>query len=250
MNSFYHTLSDIYDEIFPLNPSLTSFINSFFQDSNSPIEVLDVGCATGLIPSALAEKNPLFRITAIEPDEKMIERAFRRNSISPNPIKLIKASMQDVNELFPDNFFNGIICMGNTLVHLQNMEEIYQFIGTVYRKLVPGGLFFIQIVNYTRIRVQNITHLPAIETQNVIFNRQYEYFQNGKTPQIRFLSHLKFKSNSDPVTEEVFLFPIEYNDLMSIYSDIGFKSVISCGSYAREPFSSDNPALITVVTRE
>lgn len=249
MNSFYHTLSDFYDEIFPLNPSITSFINSFHQESKYPFEVLDIGCATGQLPSALAEKNPLFRITAIEPDEKMIKRAFARNSMSQNPFKLIKASMQDVNELFPDNFFSSIFCMGNTLVHLRNLEEIHRFIGSIYRKLIPGGLFFIQIVNYTRIRVQNITHLPVIETANVTFIRNYEYFQQEKIPQIRFSTHLKFKNDPIPVTEEVFLFPVEYNDLMAIYSDIGFKPVINCGSYEREPFTSDSPALISVVVR-
>ena len=69
--------------------------------------------------------------------------------------------------------FDGIYCIGNTLVHLDNTKEIFNFICGSYEKLKANGKLMIQIVNYEKVLDENNFKFPVLERKHFSFKRNY-----------------------------------------------------------------------------
>ena len=62
--------------------------------------------------------------------------------------------MLDIDKL--NKKFDLIFCIGNSMVHLNDNEEILRFLRNCKKSLKVGGYLLLQIVNYDRILVKNI----------------------------------------------------------------------------------------------
>lgn len=296
MGDIYRQIAEYYDELFPLNPEAINFINGisdeyiteragdFSKNPEEKIHILDVGSATGKIPVVLSG-NPKYKLTAIEPDEKMVTVANRRINAREKtegkefvPIDFIQAGMLDLDAIFKNEMFDLILCVGNTLVHLQTPEDIGKFFKLVSGKLKPNGRFIIQIVNYTRVLTQHIWELPFIDTPNVSFARKYEFIQNdensklpdGKTNpaslpgnvklqgesaeprkvrKIRFYTRLTLKKTGEFIDNRIFLYPLEIQEIKSLANQNGLEPIGTFGNYNSESWSPESPASIMVLKR-
>lgn len=126
--TFYQSLSSYYDKIFPLNDIALSYVSSYFSKGD---KVLDIGAGTGNLALALAEAG--FQVTASEPDIAMMENISEKSKSRGLPLAIHSKSMEQITELSGN--FDGIICVGNTLPHLQSKESIEQFIAEAFMKL-------------------------------------------------------------------------------------------------------------------
>lgn len=248
VNEFYHSLADYYNEIFPPNPKTLEFIFSLLKEFSSPTHILDIGCATGQFAFALSRMAPQFHIKAIEPDEKMVEMAALLFKNYEHNLSIARAGMMDLPTLFPSNSFHSILCLGNTLVHLQSHQEIRTFFEYTHDSLDENGIFIMQIVNYFGIQPHQIHTLPLIQTPLVSFSRHYEYIES--LHKIRFFTRL-IPNNSEPQTRndniyenELYLYPLQYNEISQICQKVGFKSINIYGNFNREPWIDSSPALI------
>jgi 2-polyprenyl-3-methyl-5-hydroxy-6-metoxy-1,4-benzoquinol methylase len=256
LSRFYRSLADYYDELFPLDKTTIAFVSSFLSEPGS--HILDIGCATGQLALALASQagttavgtpGIVGTVTAIEPDEKMVALVKQRADDEDLQIKLevLPGSMLDLDTLFPQGTFHLILCLGNTLVHLQTLAEIRQFVRSVYKRLKKGGVFLLQIVNYTRILKQGITELPLIDKPRVSLTRNYRY--DKSTHMIRFLTRLTLKDTSEIMDNDIPLYPLEHCQLLPLCSETGFETVTCSGSFKGEPWTQDSPALVIALRK-
>jgi glycine/sarcosine N-methyltransferase len=250
LGELYHALADYYDEVFPLNRGALDFVLSFLKGRAGDVHILDIGSAVGRFPLVLAGVSSHFHVTAIEPDEKMVSIAKRRSMQAEggDRVRIIKASMEAVGDLFPAESFDVVLCLGNTLVHLQTPDEICRFISNVFLKLRRGGIFIIQVVNYSRILAQKITELPFIDMPNVSFARRYEFTGEGEECRVRFFTRLTVKGkdgDEDKVIDnETVLYPLEFDRIRSMMEEAGFEPIDAYGSYNLDPWNLSSPALI------
>lgn len=159
--SFYESIADYYEKIFPLNKAQLDFVKNSFEETSS-LSALDIGCGIG---SLSFELSKLFReVTAIDLDASMLEKAKKKHGKN---IHFQKLNMLGIEKEFGREAFDAILCFGNTLVHLDGSDEIFDFFKQSKRVLKKNGKLLFQIIQYDRIIDQNIKGLPTIENNEI-----------------------------------------------------------------------------------
>ncbi|MBU1145872.1 MAG: class I SAM-dependent methyltransferase [Firmicutes bacterium] len=208
--SIYKNFSKYYDEIFPLKNQTLEFLLEHLHKG----KILDLGCATGEYALGLSRKG--YQVYGLDFDQEMIRLAILKAKQTSQTAHFTKRNMLELDE---SNQFDGIYCIGNTLVHLHSIEEICVSLQLMYNALKSDSNLIIQIINYDRILNKNIKSLPTIESSQISFQRDYMF--DGE--KIHFLMTLKTDSNT--YQEEVLLVPIRFEELEACLKKIGFKEI-------------------------
>lgn len=232
---FYEELSRWYDEIFPVSAAEMAFTAAQIAQAR---HVLDLGCGTGnkTVHLALADRE----ITALDLDEGMIVRA-RQDNARPG-ITYTAMDMREAGSRFSPQSFDAMLCLGNTLVHLDGPMAIGAFFRSLHPLLVPGGPFLIQILNYDRILDTAAAHLPPLESDHVLFTRRYE----AEGDRLHFITALTLKETGQTWENDVLLYPLRKVELRRCLQDAGFAEPAWHGSFAGGEHTPDSFVTIAV----
>jgi len=232
---FYQVLSRYYDELFPLDEEILSFLRMHLPNSGS---LLDLGCGTGTYSIPLAHSG--LKVSAIDNSPEMISIARSKNS--DEAVDFDCFSMEAVGS-YPVNHFDAVLCIGNSLVHLPDTESITQLIMDIYRVMAPGGKVIFQIINYDRILSSGNFNLPSLEREHVSFHRSYR--ADSESSRLLFAGEIKVKE--DNLTRSIVtpLVPLRAGDLISLIQIAGFSGANLYGDYTGEPYRTES--FLTVV---
>ncbi|SCY67415.1 class I SAM-dependent methyltransferase [Alkaliphilus peptidifermentans] len=238
---FYEEFNKYYDDIFPAAKPQLDFLMA-----RIPIEgkVMDVACGTGnyAIPLSV-QGNEVF---AVDFDEGMIKQLNIKAKLNDIKIHTYKEDMRKIGERLKEHSFESIFCIGNSLVHLTKLEEIYRVLNDFYRLLSDNGVLMLQTVNYDRILKYNINELPTIENTDagVKLIRKYRYDQNNNI--IHFDTQLAVKKNHEDKSfnNTVPLYPLRSNEIEEILNNMGFKNLKFYGSFGEADFCIDSFGMI------
>lgn len=233
--AFYEELSKYYDIVFPLGKLQFEFMTKRFKDKKN---ILDLAAGTGNYSIALSKLG--FNVVAVDLDEEMIRKIEAKNEEEKTSVKPHKLDMKKINEL-KDYNFDGIICIGNSLVHLDNMEEIKNVLSKMHDLLNDNGVVILQIVNYDRVLKKNVKELPLIDRPEygVRFIRNYD-LEEGK---ILFKTKLVI-DNQKSYKNCVKLYPLKSQDLISMLKEVGFKDIKLYGGFDEKEYTLDSFPLV------
>jgi len=235
---FYQSISDHYSKIFPLNPGQVHFVNNLYPRARQ-LSLLDIGCGTGELSMELSKR--FNRVVGIDLDEAMLEQALKESDRKER-IQFYNLNMLEISQKFGPRAFDIVLCFGNTLVHLQSMEEVTSFVkqcSTVIRK---GGKLLLQLINYDRILDLNITSLPTLETDEIKFVRNYHYLKDPHL--IEFETILTLKSTNKSIHNIIRLIPIRKTELESILLNSGFRDIHFYGNFKGDPSGEESIPLV------
>ena len=236
--SFYQQIAPYYHHIFKINQDQVHFVQQKIIDESA--HLLDVGCGIGTLSFELSHYYS--QITGIDLDTEMIHYALNRQDNKLNTLQFHQLSMLELNQKFDKNSFDGIICFGNTLVHLNSLEQVMDFLKQSKSVLKSEGKLLIQLVNYDRILSKEIKELPLIENDEILFERKYRY--HAKTNRIDFNTLLTVKSTHQQIKNGVVLLPILKSELEQLLKKAGFQNCNFFGNFKGEMYDLDSPALI------
>jgi len=228
---FYDQLARYYDEIFPFKEETYQFL----RKNVTVGRVLDVGCSTGIYATRLNEDDQLL-VKGIDLNKKAIELAKKR-------VGSASFEVEDMRNIDDKNVYNLIYSIGNTIVHLNNYDEIKNSVKKMLTALKKDGKLIIQVVNYARIFKQLISELPLITTKHVKFSRFYQR-KDGK---ILFKSVIKTKM--DKFNSEVLLYPLTKAEIEMLIEALNAKATFY-GSFNGEPYSDQSFHLIAVIEKK
>ncbi|MDQ0230693.1 class I SAM-dependent methyltransferase [Metabacillus malikii] len=234
--TFYKDLYPFYDRIFPLNKQAEEFLLHYFNEGDA---VLDIGAGTGNMAIALAEKK--LNITALELEPLMIEAIQQKAKSKDITIDCVNCSMMDISNM--NKMFNGIYCIGNTLPHLQTVQEIKAFLQECYEKLNDNGNFIIQMVNFDKFASKADFSFPLINQADFSFRRKYEWTED----KILFTATLSFEGKE--TTNHTTLFPLQSQQLVQMLKEAGFNNVRLFGNFKANPYTVESPAIVTVAMK-
>jgi SAM-dependent methyltransferase len=220
---FYRMLSENYSEIFPLSEAAVKMAEDITPCGG---RVLDVGSAKGELVRRLVSDG--YDAVGLEYVPELIGY----------PQKTIEGDMHSLP--FSDDSFDSVICMGNTLVHSTDPNSV---IAEFARVLKKGGKLLVQILNYDRIMLTKPEGLPLIETENIKFERKYEYFED----------HILFKgkiiSNTGEQSSDVNIYPIASLFITSFLTDNNLRLNKFYGGFDKSAYERKNSYSL-VVTAE
>ena len=227
MSQFYNQIAEKYDFIFPLSPAHKTFFASELHGKT----ILDVGAATGNLTAYLSSQG--YEVTAIDLSERLIAKAAEKG-----------ITVQQLNMLAIDELptFDNIVCIGNTLPHLDSKASVQLFLQKAYGQLTQGGKLVLQLVNFQKYFAQQqgdyLGNLPLIENDKVKFERYYYLNEEGK---IRFKTIL-----DDTIKNEELLQPIFADQLTEWLTQIGFQAINLYGNFKKDPFDKEKSMALIV----
>lgn len=234
--SFYESIVDHYEQIFPLNKAQLDFVKNSF-DETSKLSALDIGCGIGILSFELSK---IFsNVTAIDLDERMLSKAIEKNVAG---IHFLKKDMLDIEKEFGRTAFDTIICFGNTLVHLDGSDEIFDFFQQSRKVLKKNGKLLFQIIQYDRIIDQNIKGLPTIENNEIKFVRNYLYYSERNM--IDFETILTIKKTGQLIENTIQLYPLRKAEIRELLSKTGFSKILFYGNFKRESLTVNSIPLV------
>jgi SAM-dependent methyltransferase len=163
--------------------------------------VLDLGSGTGEHSRYLASRG--FEVTGIDSSPSMIAKAT--DSPLPANLKFVEGDLGDIARLV-DGLFDGAVCLGNVLPHVQDRERMAGFLAGLRARLRPGAPFLLQVLNYDRVFDGGLRALPVSFREDpdggeAVFLRLMTPLPGGRvvfTP-----STLRYRPNADPPLEVV-----------------------------------------------
>ncbi len=235
---FYRSIAEVYNKIFPLNPGQVAFTNRAFSQTGD-LSLLDIGCGTGSLSLALS--TTFKKVVGIDLDEAMLEKAGIDANEKTN-LEFFTLDMLEIDSHFYPETFDGILCYGNTLVHLSSLEQISLFFKKCQGLLNPHGKLLIQIINYDRILDQRINSLPTLENNDIQFIRNYNY--NADKHLIDFETILTIKKKNQVIMNSVPLFPVRKSEIEAAFLDAGFSKLNFFGNFKGEALAADSIPMV------
>lgn len=226
---FYTSISKHYSDIFPYNPLQLSFILQEISSLRGK-KVLDIGCASGELSVQMARNGA--DVTGIDLNADLLKQANEKEAFSNLVFK--EGNMLNLKRDFQENEFDAVICFGNTLVHLNSLDEVLQMLEGVRYVLKPGGNLFLQILNYDHILESRLDTLPLIETDNILFVRNYAFDNDDE--HIRFITELQVKKEGLQIQNETKLLALKSSQLSNVLAQSGFSGINFYSNFKREPF--------------
>ncbi len=239
---FYQQISKYYDYIFPTGEEQVRFLKEVA--GNPPKRVLDIACGTGGYSLELAAHG--YNVTAVDLDAGMLKQLGDKMDISKGTLEYFQSDMVKVNEKIQTKF-NMAFCIGNSMVHLENIQQIKEFLANTRKMLENDGSLILQIINFDRIILKEIKNLPTIESKDIglSFERNYEYSKEKK--KIAFKTRLTVEGKS--MDNEVLLYPVHQDELTEALGDTGFKKLKLFGDFNGSEFDKYNSYMLVVWAR-
>jgi glycine/sarcosine N-methyltransferase len=237
---FYEEISKYYDYIFPTGKPQIGFISKTV--GNPPKELLDIACGTGGYSIELA--NLGYKVTAVDLDHKMVE-ALKAKIVNENlAINIFQGDMLELKDKVIKQY-DLAFCIGNSIVHLDGEKEIEKFFMDMKGILKENGKLIIQIINYDRVLLKQITSLPTIENQEVGLEFQRIYRYDEKINKVLFKTVLKVEGNE--IENEIPLYPLLAQDMEKLLKKSGFNEIKLYGDFKESEFSKEDSYALVVV---
>jgi ubiquinone/menaquinone biosynthesis C-methylase UbiE len=132
---------------------------------------LDAGCGTGFHSLLLASLG--VEVTAVDVSTAMLARLKEHAEARKLPVRAIRCSFSELPGTVTENF-DAVFCLGNTLPTLGTVLEVNEALRAFGGLLKPGGMLFIQLVNFRRIINRHDIIQSVREAGGKIFVRFYE----------------------------------------------------------------------------
>lgn len=233
MSKFYTSIANYYEEIFPIGPAKVKFLMK-----GNPKTALDIACATGETMKALQDEG--IKVSGIDLDETFVEMAKEKN------LDVKKLNMLELDEI--KEKFDLLYCVGNSIAHLKDYDEIRKFLKKSYERINSNGRIVIQFINFEKFLKNEDTDgylgdLPQIKKDEITFYRSY--FK--EKDHIRF--NTKLIVNDIIIENNEMLFPLLKDEMVSIMRKVGFKNIKIYGNFKGEDFD-EKVSLPVIITGE
>jgi SAM-dependent methyltransferase len=241
--TFYDDISAYYDSIFPMSKDTLEFLKNSIGES--PKAILDVACGTGAYSIELDKMG--YDLTASDIDKKMIETLRQKIKSAHSKLKFLQADMLNLHEKFEDGTFDAIYCIGNSIVHLESLDQIEKFILDAHKLLAHNGVLIFQIINFDRVISKDVKSLPTIvdEAASLKFERFYNYQKD--IDKITFKTILSIKDKI--IENEINLIPLMHDEAVSFLKEAGFKEIKAYGDFKKNDFDKENSYSLVIVAR-
>lgn len=238
-NIFYTAIADFYSGIFPYKPQQLSFVVQNMGSLNGK-SLLDIGCATGELSYRLAQQGA--NVIGMDLNDDLLHRAQEKEV--PAHLSFRTGNMLFLKDYFVPGQFDGLVCFGNTLVHLNSLAEVGQTLKAMRDVLKSGAPLLLQILNYDYILQNHVSELPVIENDAIIFKRFYDFEEKTDSTYVKFNTQLEIKSTGLVLNNSTPLLALQSETLKMLLHQSGFTNISLYADFKHTPFGGKHLPLV------
>ncbi len=229
-----------YDALAPDYDTMTGFEQRFVRERpffHVLVEryqihsALDAGCGTGFHSLLLAQLG--VNVTAVDLAPKMIASARKRAASLGLSLKTMTSSFENLPQSL-NATFDAVFSLGNSLAHSPSKEALTETLRSFARILRPGGLIFLQNLNYNRILADREKVQSVKEAGTKTFVRYYDYEGNDVVFNI-----LTIEKTPDGIRENhrsIKIHPLLRQDMSAALGAAGFVKIQEFGGIAMNKY--------------
>lgn len=167
-------LSDVYSWAFGgfesgIERNIDFFKKHAIRPARSGVAIdLGAGCGFQTIPLAKAG----FSVTAIDVDEKLLKEL--KNHSGTLAVSIVQDDLINFDKYAEDKA-EIIVCMTDTLIHLESKDKVLSLFSKVIASLEPGGKFIITFRDLSSTLSELDRFIPVRSDENMIFTCFLEY---------------------------------------------------------------------------
>ncbi len=169
-----HVLSDVYSWMFGGFDSGIEKNNAFFKKHKiSPVGsgvAIDLGAGCGFQSIPLAKAG--FSVIAVDLDGKLLNEL--KNNSGTLAVNIVQDDLSNFDKYAKDKA-ELIVCMTDTLVHLESKDKVISLFNKVFFSLEPGGKFIITFRDLSSELSELDRFIPVKNDDNIIFTCFLEY---------------------------------------------------------------------------
>jgi hypothetical protein len=144
--------------------------------------------------------------------------------------------------------FGAVFVMGNSLAHLLSQQELRSALRNFAAVLEPGGILFVQSLNYKRVLARHEEIQSTKETEGKRFVRSYGYDDNGILFTIQTIA--QHDGQTEDQAQTIRLRPLLQDELVTLLREVGFHDIEIFGSISLEQFdSASSKDLVVLATK-
>jgi ubiquinone/menaquinone biosynthesis C-methylase UbiE len=223
------------------NPPETFYAHYLALAGDMPKTILDMGCGTGRLAVALAERG--HRVTGADPSSGMMQVARSR----PGSERVTWVD-SDAKSLALETRFDLIVMTGNVFQVFLTDEEVRATLRTLRRHLAPGGRLAFETRNplveewrgWTPALTREIIEVPGVGAVEV----HYDIAEaNGAF--VTYETHYRFGPNDVAVGRDTLRF-MSQEELAAFLAEAGFTEIAWFGDWDRSPLTATSPEFVIV----
>ncbi len=206
---------------------------------------VDVACGTGLYALALAEAG--VETTGVDISAQMLNQAREHADQAGLAIRWIDASMQQLAAKVSDQV-DAVLCMGNSLPHLLDDDELPAALSSFRAVLAPDGVLAIHVLNYDRILAQGERIVGITRSGDRQFVRFYDFLAG----RVRF-NVLSLEWRGQECTHSLHstvLRPYRLDELRTALQAHGFSDIAARGDLQLGPFDPATSDSLLIIARQ
>jgi len=208
---------------------------------DEPKTILDMGCGTGRLAVALAEKD--HRVTGADPSAGMMEIA--RGRAGAERVRWIDS---DAASLALETRFDLIIMTGHVFQVFLDDADVRATLRTLRRHLAPGGRLAFETRNplveewreWVPSRTREAVQVPGIGSVEIHYD-----IASADGALVTFETHFRFAPDDIVVAPTTLRF-MSRDELAAFLRDAGFTDVTWFGDWDRSPISATSPEIIVI----
>lgn len=249
-----NAVADFYDALAPDYDLMTGFEQRvvtdrpFFRlivERYGIKRAVDAGCGTGFHSVLLAQLG--VDVTAVDVSEGMLKKLSERASALNVQVRTLRTDFGSLASVV-DETYDAVFCLGNTLAHLETDEDLHSALTNFSAVLEPGGLLFLQLVNFERILTSQQRIQSVRERGDKIFVRFYDFAPT--TIRFNILTLERHEGSLAYRMQSVCLRPIRPSELLALVQRCGFAEPTVFGGISLEEFVAEKSPDVVLVARK
>jgi 2-polyprenyl-3-methyl-5-hydroxy-6-metoxy-1,4-benzoquinol methylase len=213
------------------------FLLSLIENKEKP-HVLDMACGSGRHSVFLAAYGA--EVIGIDSSKSMIQAAknhAKEHGVSP---KFIIVDMEKIRDRV-EGPFDLIICLGNSLALVHDIDALRQVVKDAFQMLRDGGSFVVQVLNFEEIHWSGFRNFPMktgklSNGEEITFARLFEHTDYPFSSTLVMSAFRKQKGEwiSEVSTQKVL--NLKHDKMKSILQEAGFSFIEFYSDFAGRLF--------------
>ena len=223
------------------NPPEAFYAHYLALAGETPKTILDMGCGTGRLAVALAERG--HRVTGADPSAGMMRVARSRPGA-----ERVRWVDSDSKSLSLDARFDLIFMTGNVFQVFLGDEDVRATLRTLRRHLAPGGRLAFETRNplveewrgWTPARTRETIDVPGVGAVEVHYD-----IAEADGAFVTYETHYRFGPDDVAVGRDTLRF-MSKDELAAFLAEAGFTEVTWSGDWNHAPLTQSSPEFVVI----